>query len=129
MSFGKVSQPVVTTASKMPYVSGLAPSGRYVATASKQPEVHDSPLVAWEPAIGATSYQLELSRKVYPWKAERKVTTYATSAVLPLQKNDAGVWFYRIRGVNPSLPAGAQTMSWSAAVRIKITGDQFVVVK
>jgi hypothetical protein len=129
MSFGKVSQPVVTTGSKMPYVSGLAPSGRYVATASKQPEVHDSPLVAWEPAIGATSYQLELSRKVYPWKAERKLTTFATSAVLPLQKNDAGVWFYRIRGVNPSLPPGAQTMSWSAAVRIKITGDQFVVVK
>jgi hypothetical protein len=129
MSFGKVSQPVVTTGSNMPYVSGLAPSGRYVASASKEPAVHDSPLVAWEPAIGATSYQLELSRKVYPWNAVRKLTTFATSAVLPLQKNDVGVWFYRVRGVNPSLPAGAQTMSWSAAVRIKITGDQFVVVK
>jgi hypothetical protein len=129
MSFGKVSQPVVTTGSNMPYVSGLAPSGRYVATASKEPAVHDSPLVAWQPAIGATSYQLELSRKVYPWTATRKLTTFATSAVLPLQKNDAGVWFYRVRGVNPSLPSGAQTMSWSPPVRIRITGDQFVVVK
>ena len=129
MSFGKVSQPVVTTGSNLPYVAGLAPSGRYVASASKQPAVHDSPLVAWEPAVGATSYELELSRKVYPWKAARKLTTFATSAVLPLKKTDVGTWFYRIRGVNPSLPAGAQTMSWSSPVRIKITGDQFVVVK
>ena len=53
----------------------------------------------------------------------------ATSIVLPLSKNDAGVWFYRVRGVNPSLPSGAQQMSWSKPVQIRITGDQFVVVK
>jgi hypothetical protein len=129
MSFGKVSQPVVTASSDLPYVSGLAPSGRYIATARKQPEVHDSPLVAWEPAIGATSYEVELSRKTYPWKAAKKLKTYATSIVLPLTKTDAGIWFYRVRGVNPSLPAGAQTMSWSKPVRIRVTGDQFVVVK
>jgi hypothetical protein len=129
MSFGKVSQPVVTATSSTPYVSGLAPSGRYVATASREPMVHDSPLVAWQPAVGAVSYDLELSRRAYPWRAERKLSTYATSAVLPLKKTDAGIWYYRVRGVNPALPDGAQQMSWSAPVRIKITGDQFVVVK
>ena len=129
MSFGKVSQPVVTASSSTPYVSGLAPSGRYIAAATREPTVHDSPLVAWEPAIGAVYYQLELSRRAYPWRAERKLETYATSAVLPLKKTDAGYWYYRVRGVNLSLPDGAQQMSWSKPVRIKITGDQFVVVK
>ena len=77
----------------------------------------------------ATSYEIELSHKVYPWQAAKKLTTFATSIVLPLSKNDAGVWFYRVRGVNPSLPSGAQQMSWSKPVQIRITGDQFVVVK
>src|SRR5262249_32309003 len=67
MSFGKVSEPVVTS-SGAPWVSGLAPNGRVVASASKLPTVHDSPLIAWEPAVGATTYEGQLSRKLYPWK-------------------------------------------------------------
>ena len=128
MSFGKVSQPVVTQAGT-PWVSGLAPSGRYIASAARTPEVHDSPLVAWEPAVGATQYDVELSRKLYPWKAAKTLSTYSTAVVLPLGKADVGAWFYRVRGVNPALPDGAQQMSWSKPVQIKITGDQFVVVK
>jgi hypothetical protein len=129
MSFGKVSQPVVTAASDMPWVSGLAPNGRVVASASKVPSVHDSPLVAWQPAIGATTYDVELSKKTYPWKATWSTTTAATSVVLPLGKTSVGTWFYRIRGINPALPAGAQAMSWSKPVRLRITGDSFVIVK
>ena len=67
MSFGKVSQPVVTS-SGTPWVSGLAPNGRVVASAAKVPVLHDSPLVAWQPAIGATTYEIQLSRRPYPWK-------------------------------------------------------------
>jgi hypothetical protein len=128
MSFGKVSAPVVTK-SGAPWVSGLAPSGRYIASAGSSPAVHDSPLVAWQPAVGATSYEVEVSPKSYPWKAAKKLQTYGTAAVLPLGKNDVGTWWYRVRGVNPALPDGAQQMSWSKPVQIKITGDQFVVVK
>ena len=80
------------------------------------------------PAIGATSYEIELSHKVYPWQAVKKLTTFATSIVLPLSKTDAGVWFYRVRGVNPNLPAGAQKMTWSSPVEIRITGNQFKVL-
>jgi hypothetical protein len=129
MSFGKVSQPVVTAASNMPWVSGLAPNGRVVASASKVPEVHDSPLVAWEPAVGATTYEVQLSRKSYPWKTTWTTSTAATSVVLPLGKAAVGTWFYRIRGINPALPVGAQAMSWSNPVRLRVTGDSFVVVK
>jgi hypothetical protein len=129
MSFGKVSQPVVAAASNMPWVSGLSPDGRVIASASKVPVVHDSPLVAWQPAVGATTYEVQLSRKSYPWKTTWSTTTAATSAVLPLGKAAVGTWFYRIRGINPALPTGAQAMSWSKPVRLKVTGDSFVIVK
>jgi hypothetical protein len=129
MSFGKVSQPVVTASSNTPWVSGLAPNGRVVASASKVPSVHDSPLIAWEPAVGATTYEVQISRKSYPWKSTWTTTTAATSVVLPLGKASIGTWFYRIRGINPALPVGAQAMSWSTPVRLKVTGDSFVIVK
>lgn len=128
MSFGKVSQPVVT-ASSVPWVSGLSPDGRMIASATKVPAVHDSPLVAWQPAIGATTYQVQLSRRSYPWVTTWSATTAGTSVVLPLGTSAVGAWYYRVRGINPALPSGAQEMSWSAPVKIRITGDSFVVVK
>jgi hypothetical protein len=129
MSFGKVSEPVVTTSANMPWVAGLAPNGRVVASASKTPTVHDSPLVAWEPAVGATTYEVQLSHKSYPWSVTWSTKTPATSVVLPLGKTQPGFWWYRVRGINPALPDGAQAMSWSKPVRIRITGDSFVVVR
>lgn len=129
MSFGKVSQPVVTASGNLPWVSGLAGNGRVVASAARVPQVHDSPLVAWEPAVGATTYEVQISRTSYPWRMTWSTSTAGTSVVLPLGRADVGTWFYRVRGVNPALPAGAQAMSWSNPVRLKITGDSFVVVK
>ena len=128
MSFGKVSQPVVTAAS-VPWVAGLSPDGRMIASASKVPVVHDSPLVAWKPAIGATTYEVQLSRRSYPWVTTWSSTTAGTSIVLPLGASAVGTWYYRVRGINPALPKGAQQMSWSSPVRLRITGDSFVVVK
>ncbi len=128
MSFGKVSEPVVTS-SGTPWVSGLSPDGRIVASASKDPVVHDSPLVAWQPAVGATTYEVQLSKKSYPWKPTWSVVTAGTSVVLPLSKQQVGVWYYRVRGINPALPDGATAMSWSTPVRLRVSGDSFVVVK
>lgn len=128
LSFGKISQPVVTQAGT-PWVAGLSPDGRVVAAASKVPAVHDSPLVAWEPAVGAQTYEVQLSKQRYPWRVSWSTTTSATSIVLPLGKSAVGTWWYRVRGINPALPTGAQAMSWSTPVRIRVTGDSFVVVK
>ena len=52
-----------------------------------------------------------------------------TSAVLPLNKTDLGVWYYRVRGVNPNLSGPAQKLAWSTPVGIRISGNRFVVVK
>ncbi|HEY2327678.1 MAG TPA: hypothetical protein VGH52_09360 [Gaiellaceae bacterium] len=126
MSFGKVSAPVVTSSST-PFVSGLAPSGRMETSAAKVPTLHDSPLVAWEPATGAETYEVQLSRTKYPWKKTWDQTTDATSIVLPLGPKNVGTWWYRVRGINPALPPGAQAMTWSAPVKFRISGDRFVV--
>ncbi|HZT92256.1 MAG TPA: hypothetical protein VFA05_09470 [Gaiellaceae bacterium] len=128
MSFGKVSQPVVTSGAT-PYVSGVGTDGRMIASAAKTPVVHDSPLVAWQPAVGATSYEIQLSRTRYPWRTAWDKVTTATAYVLPLGTNDVGTWWYRVRGIDPSLPKGAQTMTWSTAVSVRISGDRFVVVE
>ena len=116
MSFGKVAQPVVTARSNTPWVSGLAPSGRLIATAAKVPTVHDSPLVAWQPALGATTYEVQLSRKSYPWQTTWSTTTSGTSVVLPLGASQAGTWFYRIRGM---LPKGIES---PIATRCSVAG-------
>lgn len=128
MGFGKISRPVVTTAGKA-FVSGVAPTGRTVAAVGQHAEVYSSPIVAWQPAVGATTYQIELSRSLYPWHITKRVTTPATSIQLPLTKFNAGTWFYRVRGINEALPIGARAMTWSPTVRIKITGDRFAIVK
>ena len=125
--FGIQSAPL-TTSSQTPYISGLL-AGRLTSAARTAPRFSELPLITWQPAIGAQSYEIELSRKSYPWKAVRKQTSIVTSAVLNLTRSDVGTWFYRVRGVNPNLVAGAQKMTWSAAVKIRITGDEFTVVK
>jgi hypothetical protein len=125
--FGIQSVPL-TTSSQTPYISGLL-AGRVTSAARKSPRFSELPLITWQPAIGAQSYEIELSRKSYPWKAVRKQTSIVTSAVLNLTRSDVGTWFYRVRGVNPYLVAGAQKMTWSPSVKVRITGDEFTVVK
>jgi hypothetical protein len=125
--FGLRSAPATTT-STTPFASGLTAGKRLVAAAGRTPRFVAAPLVTWTPALGAQSYEIELSRHLYPWVAVKKQTSVVTSAVLGLTKNDRGTWYYRVRGVNPNLPANAQKMTWSGSASIAITGNQFVVI-
>ncbi len=124
MRFGKTSPPVVTSA-KRPFVSGLSPNGRLVSANRATPAFYGTPLVAWEPALGAQDYEVQWSRSVTPFKPVGSVKTGATSALLPLT---TGTWFYRVRGFNPLLPKRPQ-MAWSAPIRLKVAKPVFKVVK
>jgi hypothetical protein len=119
-SFGKVSRPVITT-SGTPYVSGLSPKGRLLSQAGGRPVVYSTPLVAWKPVIGASAYEVQWSRSKYPWRARGSAFTYATSSVLKL---DAGVWYYRVRGLNAA-QIGTPAMAWSAPVAVKVVRPTF----
>jgi hypothetical protein len=124
-SFGKGSKPLVAS-STSPFVSGLSPQGRLTSAATARPSFYGAPLVAWEPALGADQYQVQWSKTRYPWVTKGEKFTYATSALLTLEP---GVWYYRVRGVNFSLPGTARAMSWSAPVGIKVAKPTFAVVK
>ena len=96
-SFGKESDPVMTGENGTPFVSGLTPNGRLLASAGSSPKVFSTPLVAWQPATAATAYEVQWSRTRYPWRAQGSKLTYSTSAVLDLSP---GTWYYRVRGLN-----------------------------
>jgi hypothetical protein len=127
-SFGMQSSPITTTA-QTPYASGLVNSSRVVSAVKGTPSFRELPVVTWEPALAAYSYEIELSRQVYPWVAVWKQASVVTSAVLPLKKSDRGTWYYRVRGVNPNLTGPGQKLAWSKPVAIRITGDIFKILK
>lgn len=125
LEFGKTSEPAVSR-SGSPFASGLSPRGRLTAAATSRPSFYGTPLVAWGPALGADQYQVQWSHTSYPWRKEGEKLTYATSALLPLEP---GRWFYRIRGINFSLPGTARAMTWSKPVGLTVSTPTFTVVK
>ena len=110
LEFGKSSEPALSRA-RTPYASGLSPRGRLISAARAVPSFYGTPLVAWKPAVGADQYQVQWSKRGYPWRKEGEKLTYATSALLTLEP---GRWFYRVRGINFSMPGTARAMTWSA---------------
>jgi hypothetical protein len=122
--FGKTSPPVLTGASR-PFASGLSPKGRLVSAVHPRPSFYGTPLVAWQPALGAQDYEVQWSATGNPFKPVGSVKTPATSALLPLTP---GVWYYRVRGFNSLLPKRPQ-LAWSSPIAIKITKPVFRVVK
>jgi hypothetical protein len=125
LSFGKLSEPVLT-GSSAPYVSGLTPDGRLQPAGKARPSFYGVPVAAWLPALGADQYEVQWSRKLYPWKAEGNVITFATAAELPLRP---GLWYYRVRGLSSTLPTGARQLAWSDPVRIRIATPRFKVIR
>ncbi len=122
--FGVASEPSLTTAQSA-FATGLSSTGRLVS-ARKTATFYGQPLVAWTPALGASVYQIQWSEKDYPFKAVGNRMTFATATVLPLS---TGTWYYRVRGIDWSLPSGAQQMSWSDPQKIQLAKPTFRVAK
>jgi hypothetical protein len=131
MRFGKASTPT-TYADGHPYLSGLSVSGRLITGQKSSSGYYGTPLVAWQPAGGATVYQVQWSKTRYPFAPQTDpatkaagIMTSSTSAVLPMKP---GTWWYRVRGFDYSLPAGAQAMSWSDPIKVVIAHPKFAIV-
>jgi hypothetical protein len=129
--FGKNSEPTLTAAGEL-FASGLSPKGTLTAGQSSQ-AFYGAPLVAWTPALGASVYEVQWSKKRYPFKPEQNpqnsnalgTITLGTSTVLPLKP---GTWYYRVRGFNFALPTGAQQMSWSDPAKIVVAKPKFRIL-
>ena len=125
-TFGKVSEAAVATSGAAPYVSGMSTSGRLFTANRARPAVYGSPLVAWRPALGADRYEVQWSRKAYPWTKAGTIETPSTSVNLPLT---TGRWYYRVRGISLALPAGGRQMSWSDPVAIRVAKPVFKIIR
>jgi hypothetical protein len=124
LAFGKASSPVVAGQGTA-YASGLSPTGRLIASTGNRP-FYGRPLVAWRPAPGADTYEIEWSPSRYPWRAIKRVPVDGgTATTLPLKP---GNWWYRIRGINSALPQGHQYMSWSPPLLLTVSKPRFRVV-
>lgn len=121
-TFAKLSKPAIT-ASGAPYVAGLTPDGRLLASASARPTVYSTPLVAWRPVVGATSYEVQWSRSTYPWRTAGSLRTQSTTATLKL---GPGVWYYRVRGLN-AIQVGTAAMTWSRPAAVEVVKPTFKI--
>jgi hypothetical protein len=129
--FGKESQPSLTASGNV-FATGLSSDGR-LTSAVHTTKFYGQPLVSWMPALGAEAYEVQWSKTRYPFVAEpdprsgaKGYLTASTSLVLPV---GPGVWWYRVRGFDYSLPTGAQQMSWSDPERLVVAKPTFKVVK
>jgi hypothetical protein len=124
LAFSKSSEPAVTGAAS-PYASGLSPNGKLGAARGSKPSFYGQPLVAWQPAAGADQYEVQWSRKLYPWRTAGSQITWGTSMTLPLKP---GTWYYRVRGLDFFMVGSKPQMSWSNPVRLLVTKPRFRVV-
>jgi hypothetical protein len=126
-SFGKASArpEVMDAASHVPYLWGLAPSGGLRAATKHTPKVYGTPLVTWKTALAASAYEVQWSKSAYPWRPRGNLFTFATATTLQLKP---GRWYYRVRGIDLSLPTGAAQMAWSNKVGVDIAKPKFKLV-
>jgi hypothetical protein len=125
-AFAKASDPVVTTESDTPFASGLSPAGKLVSAKAPAPRFYGFPLVAWQPIVSAGQYEVQWSRKLYPWTTAGSQLTWGTSLTLPLAP---GTWYYRVRGLDFLMTGSKPQMSWSDPTRVVVTKPRFKVVK
>jgi hypothetical protein len=127
-TFGKASEPaaVLDAVSRIPYMWGLSVKGALQRATTHMPKVYGAPLVAWEPALGASAYEVQWSKTAYPWRPQGNLFTFSTSTTLQLKP---GRWYYRVRGIDLSLPTGSAQMAWSNKIGVTIAKPKFKVVK
>jgi hypothetical protein len=125
LTFMKASEPVVT-GQAAPYASGLSPNGKLVAATTSKPHFYGQPLIAWQPVDGADQYEMQWSRKLYPWRTSGVKFSWGTSSTLPLTP---GTWYYRVRGLDYLAIGSKPQMSWSDPVRLVVTKPRFKVVR
>jgi hypothetical protein len=120
--FGISSEPPLMAAQE-PFATGLSPKGR-LTSAAKAATFYGQPLISWAPILSAHRYQVQWSKKAYPFTAENSIVTPSTSVVLPLT---IGTWYYRVRGFDDNLPTDSQQLSWSDTEKLTVAAPSFRV--
>ena len=125
LSFAKTSDPIVTTESDTPFASGLSPNGKLVSAKTRARASTATRSWRGSRSSSADQYEVQWSRKLYPWKTAGSQLTWGTSLTLPLAP---GTWYYRVRGIDFLMSGTKPQMSWSDPARVVVTKPRFRVV-
>ena len=120
--FGKTSAPAIEKANGVPYASGMTGSGEIRGATNNKPQFFGRIVVAWKPAPGAQKYEVQWSRKASPFRVAGSSATASTAALLNLC---TGVWYYRVRGIDRTLPSRRRGMTWSDPQYVRIVPRTF----
>ena len=104
----------------------MTSSGLMRGAQTNKPAFFGKVVVAWKPAPGAATYTVQWSRKADPFTPAGSVKTASTSTLLNLKD---GVWYYRVRGNDKSIPALQQGMTWSDPQYLRIVPRTFTVAR
>jgi hypothetical protein len=126
LTFGKTSAPAIERENGVPFLSGMVTTGQIRAATTNQPRFFGRVLVAWRPAPGAARYEVQWSKKQSPFRPLGSLRTPNTAYLLGL---DPGVWYYRVRGLDESIPGLRQGMTWSDPQYVKVSPRIFSVVR
>jgi hypothetical protein len=128
--FGRQSAPSLTSSGEV-FATGLSSDGR-LTSARHTTAFYGQPLISWTPALGAEAYEVQWSKTAYPFVPEQDPTTttkgFMTTSTSVVLHVGPGVWWYRVRGFDYSLPTGAQQMSWSDPAKLVVAKPQFKIV-
>lgn len=122
--FRKTSTAAIQKANGVPYVSGQTGNGTVRPATTRKPAFYTGVLVSWKPAPGAIEYEVQWSRTLKPWKTSVRKVTASTAAAFRLGK---GRWYYRVRGLDPTIPGAKDGMTWSDSQVVRILPSTFVV--
>jgi hypothetical protein len=122
ITFGKTSAPAVEKSNGVPFASGMTGSGEIRGAINDRPQFFGRIVVAWKPAPGAMKYQVQWSRKAVPFNAVGSSSTASTAVLLNLP---TGVWYYRVRGIDRTLPSARRGMTWSDPQYLRIVPRTF----
>jgi hypothetical protein len=123
-TFTKVVGAPVLGTSSAPFATGMTPSGHLASATTSPGRFYGAPLVAWRVVPGASQYRIEWSHYKERWQQAGALTTFATSAALPLAP---GTWWYHVRAIDTAAPDDGTT-GWSAPAMVEIATPTFSVV-
>ena len=129
--FGYDSEPSLI-AGDNPFASGLSASGKLTSAVGTD-SFYRSPVISWTPALGADLYEVQVSKSASPFVPVPNPQTNAEGTLtgatsLVLTGLAPGTWYYRVRGVDWSLPTNSQWMGWSDPAKIVVSNPDYRVV-
>jgi hypothetical protein len=70
---------------------------------------------------------VQWSRTRYPWRPASTTPYYTSATSMLLEGLAAGVWYYRVRGIDPYVQGPVKQMTWSTPQQFRLAKPRFAI--